>query len=199
MIIFSEVLPNPSGKDTEGEFIELYNSGNAPASLAGWSIKDASEKTYMFSNQTVSARGFFVLKYSTSKISLNNTGEIIVLYDAQGVEQSRLSWNENIADDVAVISTDSGSALTSQPTPGAQNVMVEVSKKEEKTYYGIEPSDTVEHTAQTAQTYQITKETQVIESGTTQLEVMLIGVGVAVVLTIVFWKMFRKIQVIGNG
>jgi pullulanase/glycogen debranching enzyme len=199
MIIFSEALPNPSGKDTEGEFIELYNNGNTPAPLAGWSVKDASEKTYTFGNDTVPAHGFFVLKYSTSKISLNNTGDTIVLYDAHGIEQSRLSWDEKLSDDVAVIATHGGTAVTSQPTPGAENIIVAVTQKEEKTYYEIEASNEEQHTTNSAQTYQVIKEREVIEPGTTSLEVVVIALGVAILLTIVFWKIFKKIQTVGEG
>ena len=38
MVFINEWLPNPNGADAKGEFIELWNSGNAPINLSGWSV-----------------------------------------------------------------------------------------------------------------------------------------------------------------
>jgi hypothetical protein len=84
MIIF-EFLPNPIGKDIEGEWIKFLNNGSAPVDLSGWSVKDASGKIFKFSKSAaVAPGGYFQLDYSQSKISINNNGETLFLYDAGG-------------------------------------------------------------------------------------------------------------------
>ena len=84
MIIISEFLPNPAGKDTEGEFIELFNNGGGPVDIGGWKIKDSSNKTFAFTSQKIGAEEYLVLDYKASKIFLNNNGETLFLYDNSG-------------------------------------------------------------------------------------------------------------------
>ena len=62
MVFFKEVLPNPVGEDAGGEWIKLVNTEEDITSLAGWSIKDASGKTYFLSSKSV-----------TSSVSSDNT------------------------------------------------------------------------------------------------------------------------------
>jgi hypothetical protein len=131
LIIISELLPNPAGSDTAGEWIELHNTGDVVQSLAGWSLKDASGKTYAFTTESVPARGFLVLPYSTTKISLNNSGDTIFLYDGSGALVDSFAYVQTMKDDVALARTASGSiAATTQPTPGKENVIVAVAPQQ---------------------------------------------------------------------
>ncbi len=41
-VVLNELLPDPDGTDDGLEFIELYNNGTAPASVAGWSLSAGS-------------------------------------------------------------------------------------------------------------------------------------------------------------
>jgi len=85
-MIISEFLPNPAGKDTEGEWIKFLNDKTEPVDLRGWSIKDTSGKIFKFTKEIlVEPGGYFQLNYSQSKISINNNGEELFLYDASGV------------------------------------------------------------------------------------------------------------------
>jgi len=77
MVLIKEFFPNPAGKDTEGEWIKLFNNGDAGVDLAGWQIKDASGKAFIFSagadaNNIISAGGTLTLDYKITKISINN-------------------------------------------------------------------------------------------------------------------------------
>lgn len=84
-MIISEFLPDPAGKDTGGEWMELFNNGASPINLKGWAIKDASGKTFKFTKETPVEPGTYLkIDYLTSKISLNNNGETIFLYDLSG-------------------------------------------------------------------------------------------------------------------
>ena len=130
-ITISELLPNPAGPDTAGEWIELHTTSDAPQSLAGWSLKDASGKTYFFSNQSMPAHGFLVLPYSTTKISLNNSGDTIFLYDASGALVDSFSYAQTMKDDVALVRNQQGNIVTTvQPTPGKENVIVAAAPKQ---------------------------------------------------------------------
>ena len=130
-VSISELLPNPAGSDTAGEWIELHNAGDVPQSLAGWALKDASGKTYLFHLESVPARGFLVLPYSTTKISLNNSGDTIFLYDASGALVDSFSYAQTMKDDVALARNAQGNIVaTTQPTPGKENVIVAVAPKQ---------------------------------------------------------------------
>ena len=45
MVLISEFLPNPPGKDADGEWIELLTRNQA-VDLSGWVLKDASGKSF---------------------------------------------------------------------------------------------------------------------------------------------------------
>jgi hypothetical protein len=83
-MVISEFLPNPVGKDAEGEWLKLLNNEEKEINLSGWRLKDASGKTYTFGNQKISAGESLILDYKTTKISLNNDGETLFLFDAGG-------------------------------------------------------------------------------------------------------------------
>lgn len=86
-----EFLPNPVGSDKEGEYIKLFNDSQQPASLSGWIIKDASGKTFKLSGELNSGQEL-LLKYSDTKVALNNNGEKIFLYDAGGKLTDELGY-----------------------------------------------------------------------------------------------------------
>lgn len=83
-MIISEILPNPIGKDPAGEWIKLFNDSSETVDLAGWQIKDASGKTFVFKNQNIAASEHLTLDYKATKISLNNNGETLFLRNQKG-------------------------------------------------------------------------------------------------------------------
>lgn len=81
-IILSEMLPAP--ENGQEEFIEIKNTGKETVNLTGWQLRDASEKTYVisdedFSQPTIKAGAYFVVPQSISKIYLNNDTDSITL------------------------------------------------------------------------------------------------------------------------
>ncbi len=81
-VVLNELMPNPKGTDTGNEWIELYNSSSSDISLTGWQIKDKTS-SYSLSGQTIKAKSFLVV-FPT--VSLNNTDEVITLFDNMGNE-----------------------------------------------------------------------------------------------------------------
>lgn len=96
MIYLKELLPNPIGKDMDGEWIKLFNDDSSSVVLNGWTLKDAGEKVFRLDGQTVPASGDLKLTYNETRITLNNDAESIYLLDASGKEIDKLSYNEII-------------------------------------------------------------------------------------------------------
>ncbi len=186
-MIISELLPNPVGKDTEGEFIELVNNTDDANSLFGWTIQDASGKSYTFDNEIVSPHGFFVLPYSTSKISLNNNGDTITLINSKGVEADSIFYKGSMKDGEAIVRNKQGEVIkTQQPTPGSENIIVAPSPKPGDPLDEIAPSSSEPATMHYIQEGQIIRQANMGE-------MLMVGLGVAVILTALFWFLFKKI------
>lgn len=101
MVFLKEALPNPVGEDTGGEWIKLVNIGDNAINLTGWSIKDASEKTYTL-NASIDGKTELLLEHSLTGITLNNTNETITLLDASGVVIDSLTYNEAGDDEIII-------------------------------------------------------------------------------------------------
>jgi hypothetical protein len=100
-IVLNEFLPNPDdtanglnfGDDSSdkplGEWVEIYNKGNAPLNLTGWYLSDASgglgnqqaiitAANTNLGTTTIPAQGWLVVYFN--KAVLNNTGDSLFLY-----------------------------------------------------------------------------------------------------------------------
>jgi hypothetical protein len=108
--VVNEIMVNPYGDDTGQEWIELYNPGNEPVDLNGWTVKDCAEQAMGLAgtNLTLGAGAYLVLgaqvdpilnggvpvdiAYPSSFYLANSVGAVL-LYDAQGVlvDQTRYS------------------------------------------------------------------------------------------------------------
>ena len=93
MIYIKELLPNPAGKDTDGEWIKLFNDSSSSVVLNGWTLRDASEKVFKLDGQTISASGDLKLAYNETRVTLNNDADSVYLLDASGSEVDKLSYN----------------------------------------------------------------------------------------------------------
>ncbi|MDO8442668.1 MAG: lamin tail domain-containing protein [bacterium] len=90
-MIIKEFLPNPVGADKDGEYIKIFNDGNVSVSLVGWKISDASNKSFSLSG-SIQPSGELKLIYSQTKLSLNNGGETVFLFDANGALADKLGY-----------------------------------------------------------------------------------------------------------
>ncbi len=77
-IILSEILPDPVGPDKDGEWIEVYNSGDKKINLKGWMLDDKTgggAKPYVFPEDTfLEAKSYLAVSREKSKIVLANAG-----------------------------------------------------------------------------------------------------------------------------
>jgi len=124
-IIFNEILPSPSGPDSENEWIEIFNPNNFDVDLTGWKIKDNEGKTteFIFPQGTkIPARGFLVLKRPETKITLNNSGDRLeLLSPASEIIDSVFFKNAPRAK--SYNRTSSGWNWSLNLTPGKKNVI----------------------------------------------------------------------------
>lgn len=186
----SEILPNPVGKDTEGEFIELANESDQLVVLDGWSISDTSGKEYVIQNQSVPAHGFFVLPYTRTKISLNNDGDTITLFDQNGIAQHTLSYQEKIPEGVSLIVSGMGDnpRHTAVPTPGQINREEAPDITQEQVWdYGFKNDEIYKEENFVSSQIQESQLSGTIVSKNSIEEVMLVALGIAIVLAILFW------------
>lgn len=122
-IVINELLPNPSGEESEEEFIELKNISSEDVDLCSWQLKDASGKTYTLESSTITAGGFLTIYRTASDIALNNSGtETVELYQPDGNLLYSVSYAETAAEDYSYARQDDDSwAWSSTPTPDAEN------------------------------------------------------------------------------
>jgi hypothetical protein len=132
MVFINEWLPNPNGADAKGEFIELWNSGNAPINLSGWALSTDGKKKFKLPG-FIHANGYLVLPRSETKLSLKNTDGKLFLYDAAEklIDQSAFEGSAPEGESFDRISYkmyNSASVYNTiqqfvwgKPTPGAKN------------------------------------------------------------------------------
>lgn len=142
MVFISEWLPNPSGPDAAGEFIELYNGGAAPAALDGWVIKTEKGKTFSLGGRTIGARGFLVLKKDVTKLTLRNTDGGLSLYAPGGALADRAAFVGAAPEGKSFSRADYGTGPATHftwaaPTPGAANIMLTAAFATSGDRYGI--------------------------------------------------------------
>ncbi len=129
MVFINEWLPNPVGADAAGEWIELWNGGGTAVDLDGWVLKTENGKKVSLTGQHVSARGYLVLKRTTTKLSLRNTDGGLTLYDARGalVDHGNFDGSAPEGKSFSRIDHTGGPAqhfAFANPTPSAANAVV---------------------------------------------------------------------------
>src|ERR1700691_587167 len=84
MIFINEWLPNPTGADAKGEFIELFNNGSSSVNLNGWALTTSGKKIFSLNGYTIAANGYLLLNRTATKLTLKNADESLSLYNAAG-------------------------------------------------------------------------------------------------------------------
>lgn len=85
-VVMSQVLPNPTGDDTESEWIELENISSSTASLNGYSLSDGygSVSSFSLDGLSIPAHAYLTLFRPDTGIVLNNDTEKVILKDSSG-------------------------------------------------------------------------------------------------------------------
>ncbi len=118
----NEFIPNPVGIDSELEFIELYNSGDADADLTGWIIDTGGTARFTIENGTIlSAKSFLTFYSSDKNIALTNLGDHIQFIRPDTTVQDDIVYTSSI-EGHSYIRLDTGEYVDSaSPTPNTPN------------------------------------------------------------------------------
>lgn len=125
--IITELLPNPAGADTDGEYIELYNPNDATAvSLDGLKLRIGTDspKWYSFPTETIMQPKSY-LSFSNSELGftlVNTSGRVQLFRDTIAVGDAVDYTSPK--DDQAWALIDGVWRYTLHPTPGATNELL---------------------------------------------------------------------------
>jgi hypothetical protein len=121
---FNEVLPDPIGTDTDGEFIEIINTGDQAVELGGLSIADDKDRSYTLPSVTLAAGAVRQFSYADSKLPLINGGGYLELVGPGDQTIDQLSYPDSPASGEAYARAQDGNwQWTESPTPGASNIV----------------------------------------------------------------------------
>ena len=115
MIYIKELLPNPIGRDADGEWIRLVNAGGEPVRLTGWQIRDEGGKKFILSTEELLPQGELELAFGATRISLNNDRDTITLYDSESREVDSLSYNSVTEGETVVAERFKKEIITKEP------------------------------------------------------------------------------------
>ena len=131
-VVINEVLYNPAGNETEGEFVELYNALNRSVNLTGWTLsdQDGDGVDFTFPAFVLPSHGFVVLHtgkgtdYTAEGVQhfylgksssfLSNTGDDLLLSDADGKGVDYIAWGTGSAIDPPPEGTDWEGVMTAE-------------------------------------------------------------------------------------
>ncbi|MDX1535933.1 MAG: lamin tail domain-containing protein [Candidatus Spechtbacterales bacterium] len=138
-VIISEFIPNPIGRDSELEWIEIYNKGMDAHDLSGWQLDDEEKgsRPYIFPKNTeIESLSYFVLSIGTTGIQLNNQSDAVrLLYPDNSLAYS-VQYEEKAEEGYAYAIFSENWEWTKTPTPGSKNILEIPSQKEEVSIVG---------------------------------------------------------------
>jgi len=113
---------------SEDDFIELFNNGDDPVDLSGWSVTDKSPETeghsYLFPDDTIVDSGdYLLLTKGTEHLFGLSSNDKVQLFDAEGALYDNANYGNNEAA-ISYCRTPNGTGIFSsceEATPGASN------------------------------------------------------------------------------
>ncbi len=97
-IYLNEILPDPSTSDIDDEWIELYNDSDFNMDITGYLLQDDAKHEFIIPIATVSAHSYYVWKRLGDTLSLNNSNEIISLFDVNKNLLDKFSYKNSKTD-----------------------------------------------------------------------------------------------------
>ncbi len=98
-LIITKFLPNPKGKDSDNEWIEIMNRSDQALTISGWQLdnREGSSKAYSLSG-TLRSQQVLRVQSSESKITLRNSADQVRLLDSSGQVLDLLEWSSPAPD-----------------------------------------------------------------------------------------------------
>ncbi|HLC76193.1 MAG TPA: lamin tail domain-containing protein [Candidatus Peribacterales bacterium] len=122
-IRISEIFPNPTGDDADGEWIEIENTLSTNASLCGWTLDDGEDgsKPFVLDTYTLSPQSLLVLERKQTKLALNNSDESVRLFDPNGEVEDIVIYATSEEGKSFALREDDLFVWTPFVTPGSTN------------------------------------------------------------------------------
>ncbi|MFC1662582.1 lamin tail domain-containing protein [Patescibacteria group bacterium] len=120
-IFLNEILPNPTGLDKQGEFIELYNGEVKAVNISSWQIT-VGKKEYTFPSIIIPAEDYIALGYQTTKLTLTNAGCEVTLLNPNGKVIDSITYSAG-KENHSFARKDKDWFWTAELTPGEENVI----------------------------------------------------------------------------
>lgn len=122
--LISEILPNPEGNDSEGEFVELKNPLPKTIDISGWYLDDAEGASPPFlipANTSLSPFGILVFSEPGLGLSLKNSADEVRLLSPDRSVRQVVAYTD-VEEDLSYALADDGLFYwTSMLTPGEPN------------------------------------------------------------------------------
>ncbi|MDO8574147.1 MAG: lamin tail domain-containing protein [bacterium] len=119
MVYINEWLPNPVGKDAEGEWVELWNDSDSPVSLVGWKLQSKDGKS-VFLGGSIGPQEYIGFRRQSIKVTLHNIDGELTLYNPSG-RADRQSFFGEAPEGKSFARTEAGTYLFTEPTFGYEN------------------------------------------------------------------------------
>lgn len=127
-IVITEVLPDPEGKDSGQEWIELQNVGSETTDITGWILDDAGTDAPGTTSWTLPAAVLAAGQYKhfyipSGRFALNNDADSARLFNSSKLLVDQISYKDS-EEGQAFAKDTAGWRWTSVPTPGTANQFV---------------------------------------------------------------------------
>ncbi len=124
-MILNEVFPNPEGKDSGEEFVEVYNQDGDEVDLTDWQLVYGST-THVISDIQINGHGYVVWTYT-----VKNGGSTIYLKSPDGEEKDKIEYGVIPEGQSYARNSDGDWEITTTVTRGEKNKITEQEDEEE--------------------------------------------------------------------
>jgi len=196
-IIINEFLPNPTGSDTENEWIELYNNSDIKVALKDWWIEDAGGQKYTFKDEEIMSRGYLTLPYSKTKITLNNNGETLSLYSPRGELAFKISYSGKANEGMSFARAGQNDwRWTAILTPNNQNQFSSESfQNTELAIQQMDESDVTENdtTSTASADFSLKQQTVTSSASNVSNKIIIVAIGLGLILSVAAAIFIKKV------
>ena len=120
-VFINEFYPNPRGRDSGKEWIEIVNKNNFPVDLSGYKIANGLKKSFCFpTGSLIAPQNYLIIQ---PKIALKNSSSSLSFFYPNNSLLQRIIY-PSVQEGWSVARNDQGKFyFTAQPTPGTTNLI----------------------------------------------------------------------------
>jgi len=129
--LISEIMVNPEGKDTEGEWVELFNESPLAIDIGGWYLDDSdgNSRPYRIRDNTwIGGGSYRIFSEPDLKLSFKNSEDTARLLDPNKIEKESIAYTDAKEGWSYALNEDKEFAWTPLITPKSKNSFPEPPK-----------------------------------------------------------------------